>query len=45
MNRLTRFRITVLITAIALIMGLFTFRLYKVQTSVDETTIQEADSV
>ena len=45
MNRLIRFRISVLILCIALIMGLFTFRLYKIQTSVDETTIQEADSV
>ncbi len=45
MNRRTRFRITILVTVIALIMALFTFRLYKIQSSVDETAIQQADAI
>ena len=45
MNRLARVRITAFIILIALVMGLFTFRLYKVQSTVDEAALQTADAV
>ena len=45
MNRLARVRITAFIIIIALVMGLFTFRLYKVQSTVDEAALQTADAV
>jgi len=44
MNRRGRIRTIAFITLIAVIMGLFTFRLYKVQSSMDEEALQEADS-
>lgn len=45
MERRARFRIGVFILAILTVISLFTFRLYKLQTSVDETTIREADAL
>ncbi len=45
MNRRARFRVTAFVLIIAAVMGLFTFRLYKVQTTVDEAALQEADAV
>ena len=45
MNRRARVRTVSLITVILLIMGLFTFRLYKVQSSMDEVALQEADAL
>ncbi len=44
MNRRGRIRTISFILIIALIMGLFAFRLYKVQSSMDETQLQVADS-
>lgn len=44
MNRRIRFRAAVLCVAIALTLGLFAFRLYKLQTSLDEVQLQMADS-
>ncbi len=44
MERRARFRITALIVCIFLIMGLFSFRLYKVQGSLDEDARRKADS-
>ncbi len=44
MNRRTRIRVTALVVTIALIMGLFAFRLYKIQSTVDETDLRLADS-
>ena len=45
MNRRARVRTVSFIVIIALIMGLFSFRLYKIQSSVDEVTLQEADAL
>ena len=45
MNRRARVRTASFIVVIALIMGLFSFRLYKVQSSMDEVTLQEADAL
>ena len=45
MNRRGRLRTTSFILLIAMIMGLFTFRLYKVQSTVDEIELQEADAL
>ena len=45
MNRRARFRTTVFLLIIALVMGIFSFRLYKVQSTVDEVALQQADSV
>ncbi len=45
MNRRARYRIGAFMVLIALVMGLFTVRLYKIQSTVDETTLQQADSV
>ncbi len=44
MNRRTRVRVTAFIVAMALVMGLFGFRLYKIQSDVDEQTLHMADS-
>lgn len=44
MNRRTRIRVTAFVVTIALIMGLFSFRLYKIQSTVDETDLRLADS-
>ena len=45
MNRRARVRTASFVVVIALIMGLFSFRLFKVQSSVDEVTLQEADAL
>ena len=45
MNRRTRVRVTAFVAAIALIMGLFSIRLYKIQSSVDEEELQIADAL
>lgn len=45
MNRRARYRIGVFVVLIAMVMGLFTLRLYKVQSTVDEAMLQQADSV
>ena len=45
MNRRGRIRVISFITMIALIMGLFSFRLYKLQSTVDVEELQEADSL
>lgn len=45
MNRRARIRTTSFIVLIAMIMGLFTFRLYKVQSAMDEETLQEANAL
>ncbi len=45
MNRRGRIRTISFITLIALIMGLFTFRLYKLQSTVDAEELMEADSL
>ena len=44
MNRRIRVRVTAFVLSIALIMGLFAFRLYKIQSDVDEETLYMADS-
>ena len=44
MNRKIRVRSTAFVISIALIMGLFAFRLYKIQSDVDEQTVYMADS-
>lgn len=44
MNRRSHVRITAFVVLIAVIMGLFTFRLYKIQSTVDETDLRLADS-
>ena len=45
MNRRGRVRTISFVLIIAMIMGLFTLRLYKIQSSVDEITLQEADAL
>ena len=44
MNREIRIRVTAFVITIALIMGLFAFRLYKIQSTVDEADLRLADS-
>lgn len=45
MNRRARVRTLSFLVMIALIMGLFTFRLYKVQSAMDEVALKEADAL
>lgn len=45
MDRRTRFRIGVFILLIFAVISLFTFRLYKLQTSLDEEALREADAI
>lgn len=45
MERRTRFRVGLFVVLILTIMALFTFRLYKLQTSMDEAAIREADAI